>query len=129
MRVYAVAVRTDGIEKLSQEAYSSLEAAQRFIKSRTPEPGRLSMMKFRDVEGREYIIHDLLVREDGEEKTFWRVCQKYFDDGRVAVSVYTVKAAKKPESTSVEGKTFDEYNDYFETREEADEWAENARKA
>ncbi len=129
MRVYAVAVRTDGIEKLSQEAYSSLEAAQRFIKSRTPEPGRLSMMKFRDVEGREYIIHDLLVREDGEERTFWRVCQKYFDDGRVAVSVYAVKAAEKPESTSVEGKNFDEYNDYFETREEADEWAENARNA
>lgn len=24
---------------------------------------------------------------------------------------------------------FDEYNDYFDTREEADEWAENARKA
>ena len=84
------------------------------------------MMKFRDIEGREYIIHDLLVHE---EKTFWRVCQKYFDDGRVAVSVYSVKAAEKPESTSVEGKTFDEYNDYFETREEADEWAENARNA
>ena len=126
MRVYVVAVRTGGIEKLSQEAYSSLEAAQRFIKSRTPEPGRLSMMKLRDIEGREYIIHDLLVHE---EKTFWRVCQKYFDDGRVAVSVYSVKAAEKPESTSVEGKTFDEYNDYFETREEADEWAENARNA
>ena len=126
MRVYAVAVRTGGIEKLSQEAYSSLEAAQRFIKSRTPEPGRLSMMKFRDIEGREYIIHDLLVHE---EKTFWRVCQKYFDDGRVAVSVYSGKAAEMPESTSVEGKTFDEYNDYFETREEADEWAENARNA
>ena len=126
MRVYAVAVRTGGIEKLSQEAYSSLEAAQRFIKSRTPEPGRLSMMKFRDIEGREYIIHDLLVHE---EKTFWRVCQKYFDDGRVSVNVYSVKATKKPDSTSVEGKTFDEYNDYFDTREEADEWAENARKA
>ena len=92
MRVYAVMVRFDGAEKLSQEAYSSLEAAQRFIRSRSPEPGRLSMTKFRDSEGREYLIHDLLVREDGEEKTFWRVCQKYFDDGRVAVSVYTVKA-------------------------------------
>lgn len=129
MRVYAVMVRFNGTEKLSQEAYRSLEAAQRFIKSRIPEPGRLGMMKFRDTEGREYLIHDLLVREDGEEKTFWRVCQKYFDDGRVSVSVYTVKAAKKPDSTSVEGKTFDEYNDYFDTREEADEWAENARKA
>lgn len=129
MRAYAVMVRFNGTEKLSQEAYSSLEAAQRFIKSRIPEPGRLSMMKFRDAEGREYLIHDLLVREDGEEKTFWRVCQKYFDDGKVAVSIYSVRAAKKPDSTSVEGKNFDEYNDYFDTREEADEWADNARKA
>ena len=129
MRVYAIAVRTDGTEKLSQEAYSSLEAAQQFIESRHPRPKKVREMLYQDDEGREYLIHDLLVREDGEEETFWRVCQKYFDDGRVAVSVYSVKAAKKPESTSVEGKTFDEYNDYFDTREEADEWAENARKA
>ena len=129
MRVYAIAVRSDGSEKLSQEAYSSLEAAQQFIESRRPCPKKVREMLYQDDEGREYLIHDLLVREDGEEKTFWRVCQKYFDDGRVAVSIYSVKAAKKPESTSVEGKTFDEYNDYFDTREEADEWAKNARKA
>ena len=126
MRVYAVAICYEGSEKLSQEAYSSLEAAQRFIESRKPCPEKVREMFYQDGEGREYLIHDLLVRE---EKTFWRVCQKYFDDGRVAVSVYTVKAAEKPESTSVDGKTFDEYNDYFETREEADEWAENARNA
>lgn len=129
MRVYAVAVRTDGTEKLSQEAYSSLEAAQRFIEDRKPYPEKVREMLYQDGEGREYLIHDLLVRESGEEKTFWRVCQKYFDDGRVAVAVYTVKAANKPESTSVEGRNFDEYNDYFDTREEADEWAENARNA
>lgn len=129
MRVYAVSIRADGIEKLSQEAHSSLEAAQQFIENRRPCPEKVREMLYQDDEGREYLIHDLLVREDGEEKTFWRVCQKYFDDGRVAVSIYSVKAAKKPESTSVEGKTFDEYNDYFDTREEADEWADNARKA
>lgn len=129
MRVYVVSICANGSEKLSQEAYSSLEAARRFIKSRAPEPERLSMMKFRDTEGREYFIHDLLVREDSEEKTFWRVCQKYFDDGKVSVGVYAVRSAKKPESTLVEGRTFDEYNDYFDTREEADEWAENARNA
>lgn len=32
-------------------------------------------------------------------------------------------------STVVEGKTFDVYNDYFDTRYETDEWADNARKA
>ena len=129
MRVYAVAICYEGSEKLSQEAYSSLEAAQRFIESRKPCPEKVREMFYQDGEGREYLIHDLLVRKDGEEKTFWRVCQKYFDDGRVSVNVYSVKATKKPDSTSVEGKTFDEYNDYFDTREEADEWAENARKA
>lgn len=129
MRVYAIAVRADGIEKLSQEAYSSLEAAQQFIESRRPCPEKVQEMLYQDGEGREYLIHDLLVRETSEEKTFWRVCQKYFDDGRVSVAVYTVKADKKPDNTSVEGKTFDEYNDYFDTREEADEWAENARNA
>ena len=45
------------------------------------------------------------------------------------MGVYSVKADNLPESTSVEGKNFDEYNDYFETRQEADEWADNARKA
>jgi len=129
MRVYAVVVRFGGTEKLSQEAFNSLEEAQRFIESRRPCPEKVREMLYQDGEGREYSIHDLLVREAGEEKTFWRVCQKYFDDGRVAVSVYSVKAEKKPKNTVVEGKTFDEYNDYFETRQEADEWADNARKA
>lgn len=129
MRVYAVAFCANGTYNISQEAYSSVEAAQRFVETRRPNPQKVSEMFYQDSEGGEYFIHDLLVREDSEEKTFWRVCQKYFDDGRVAVSVYTVKAAKKPNNTSVEGKTFDEYNDYFDTREEADEWAENARNA
>ena len=53
MRVYAVLVLDErGSFGLSQEAYSSLEDAHRFIKSRVPEPGRLSMMRFRDSEGR-----------------------------------------------------------------------------
>lgn len=129
MRVYAVKVRFSGNEKLSQEAYSSLEAAQQFVESRRPRPEKVREMLYQDDEGREYLIHDLLVREDGEKKTFWRVCQKYFDDGRVSVAVYAVKDDKKPDSTFVEGKTFDEYNDYFYTREEADECAENARNA
>ena len=129
MRVYAVAFCANGTYNISQEAYSSLEAAQRFVESRRPNPKKVSEMFYQDSEGGEYFIHGLLVREDSEEKTFWRVCQKYFDDGRVSVAVYAVKATKKPDSTSVEGKTFDEYNDYFDTHEEADEGAENARNA
>ena len=64
MRAYAIlVVDKSGSVHLSQEAYSSLEDAHRFIKSRVPEPGRLSMMRFRDSEGREYHIHDLRVVE------------------------------------------------------------------
>lgn len=71
MTVYAVSIRFNGTEKLSQEAYSSLEEAHRFIKSRVPEPYRLGMMKFRDAEGREYLIHDLRVVEQKEKHEFW----------------------------------------------------------
>lgn len=129
MRVYAVMVCFDGTEKLSQEAYSSLEAAHRFIKSRVPEPERLSMMKFRDAEGREYIIHNLLVIEPKEKRQFWAVNTKFFDSGRVKVNVYPVFAEEKPEGGSQENKTCDEYIDYFDTQEEASAWAEQARNA
>lgn len=129
MRFYAVVFCANGTYKVLPEAYSSLEAAQRFIENLSPSPKKIREMRYQDSEGGEYFIHDLLIREGDEEKTFWRVCRKYFYDGRVAVSVYTVKAAEKPESTAVEGETFDEYNDYFDTRLEADEWADNARKA
>ena len=64
MRAYAIlVVERDGKARLSQEAYSSLEGAHKFIKSRVPVPGRLSMMLFRDGEGREYQVHDLRVIE------------------------------------------------------------------
>lgn len=129
MRVYAVLFCANGICNVFPEAYSSLEAAQRFIENRSPCPRKIREMRYQDGEGSEYFIQDLLIREGDEKETFWRVCQKYFDDGRVAVSIHTVKAAEKPEGTVVEGKTFDEYNDYFDTRHEADEWADKARKA
>ena len=67
MRAYAIlVVDKSGSVHLSQEAYSSLEAAHRFIESRVPTPGRLGMMKYRDSEGREYLIHDLQVIEPRE---------------------------------------------------------------
>lgn len=64
MRAYTIlVVEKDGSARLSQEAYASLEDAHRFIKSRVPSPGRLSLMRFRDSEGREYQVHDLRVIE------------------------------------------------------------------
>ena len=67
MRAYAIlVVDKSGGAQLSQEAYSSLDAAHRFIESRVPTPGRLSLMKYRDSDGREYRIHDLRVIEPKE---------------------------------------------------------------
>ena len=59
-------VEKSGASHLSQEAYSSLEDAHRFIRSRAPEPGQISLMSFRDADGREYHIHDLRVIETKE---------------------------------------------------------------
>ena len=128
MRVYAVAVRTGGIEKLSQEAYSSLEAAQRFIESRKPCPEKVREMFYQDGEGREYLIHDLLVNPP-KKRQFWGVSQKYFDSGKVKVNIFSAEAETKPENGMTENKMCDEYVDYFETYEEAEAWAEQARKA
>lgn len=129
MTVYAVSIRFNGTEKLSQEAYSSLEEAHRFIKSRVPEPGRLGMMKFRDAEGREYLIHDLRVVKQKEKHEFWGARQRYFDSGKVEVRIFPVEAETKPENQMTDGKAFDEYVDYFDTCEEAAAWADQALKA
>ena len=122
-------VEKSGEVNLSQESYSSLEDAHSFIKNRVPEPGRLGMMKFRDAEGREYLIHDLPVKKARELKTFWGVSQKYFDSGEVRVRVFPVTADAKPENGMTENKMCDEYVDYFDTYEEAVVWAEQAKKA
>lgn len=130
MRAYVIlVVEKGGDTSLSQEAYGCLEDAHRFIKSRVPEPGRLSMMKFRDSDGREYIIHDLRVVEPHGKRRFWGVSQKYFDSGKVKVNVFPVEAEEKPASKQTENKMCDEYVDYFESYEEACEWADQARKA
>ena len=60
MRVYAVAFCANGTYNISQEAYSSLEAAQRFVESRRPNPKKVSEMFYQDSEGGEYFIHGLL---------------------------------------------------------------------
>lgn len=129
MRAYVVVVVAPNKEVgVSQEAYSSLEDAQWFVGSRVPEPERLTPMKFRDSEGREYLIHDLLVNPP-KKRQFWGVSQKYFDSGKVKVNIFSVEAGTKPENGMTENKMCDEYIDYFDTYEEAVAWAEQARKA
>ena len=129
MRAYVVVVVAPNKEvSVSQEAYSSIEDAQWFVGSRAPEPERLTPMKFRDSEGREYLIHDLLVNPP-KKRQFWGVSQKYFDSGKVKVNIFSVEAETKPENGMTENKMYNEYIDYFDTYEEAAVWAEQARKA
>lgn len=64
MRAYAILVtEKNGESKLSQEAYCNLDDAHRFIMNRVPEQQQLSMIKYRDIEGKEYVIHYLQVIE------------------------------------------------------------------
>ena len=129
MRAYVIlVVEKAGETRLSQEAYSSLEDAHRFIRSRVPEPGRLSMMKFRDTDDREYVIHDLRVIEP-KKSMFWGVKQWYFDNGKVEVDVFSLEAEAKPNSRITEQVSYDEYIDYFDNYEEAAAWAEQALEA
>lgn len=61
--------------------------------------------------------------------TYWMVITKFFDSGRVKVNLSRVEADSKPEDTMVENKMCDEYRDYFDTYEEAYEYAEQSKKA
>lgn len=60
---------------------------------------------------------------------FWKVTTRFFDNGKVDVAVEQQEGASIPKNASAEKDKFDEYIDYFKTKEEADEWAEDARNA
>lgn len=60
---------------------------------------------------------------------FWKVTTRFFDNGKVDVAVEQQEGASIPKNSSAEKDKFDEYIDYFKTKKEADEWAEDARNA
>ena len=60
---------------------------------------------------------------------FWCVNQKYFDGGAVKVNVYAIEADEKPQNSYVENMMCDEYHDYFNTCEEANEFAKTVENA
>lgn len=60
---------------------------------------------------------------------FWKVTTRFFDNGKVDVSVEQQEGATMPGGTSAEKEKFDEYIDYFKTEKEARKWADDARKA
>lgn len=69
------------------------------------------------------------LKEVLSEMKFWCVSNKYFDSGKVKVTIFPVEAETKPENRMTENKMCDEYVDYFDTYEEAAAWADQARKA
>ena len=63
-------------------------------------------------------------------KTFWCVTTSYDDRGRVISNITnTVQAAEKPKDTYVITRRRDIYNDWFESREAAEEHVKEARTA
>lgn len=60
---------------------------------------------------------------------FWCVSNKYFDSGKVKVTVFQVEADTKPKNEMTENKMCDEYRDYFDTYEEAAKFAKQAMEA
>lgn len=62
-------------------------------------------------------------------KKFWAVSTKYFDSGRVKVSLYSVEAETKPKNAMTESKMCDHYIDYFDAYEEALAWYKQSKKA
>lgn len=55
-------------------------------------------------------------------KIFWVVQQKYFDNGEVEMKVMQCSADSKPSNNHIYKNTFDEYNDYFNTKTEVKRW-------
>jgi len=59
-RVYVIETITNGVHKLSQEAYGNYNAAKKFIESRSDHPILIAPFWYKS-EDTEYIVHDILV--------------------------------------------------------------------
>ncbi|WP_320973317.1 hypothetical protein [Enterocloster bolteae] len=82
--------------------------------------------------------NEALTKEEAEDyeltlggmKTYWCVTTSIDDRGRVVSNITnTVEAVIKPENSSTSTSRRDIYNDWFESREEAQAFVEEAQKA
>lgn len=65
-----------------------------------------------------------------EMKTFWCVTTTVYDDGRVVSAIADcIQATSKPENVSRELKRKDVYCDWFDSKEEADQFVKDAKNA
>lgn len=63
-------------------------------------------------------------------KTFWCVTTSVYDNGSVRAAITDcIKAVKKPENEVRELKKKDVYHDWFGSKEEADQFVEDAKNA
>lgn len=63
-------------------------------------------------------------------KTFWCVTTSVHDNGKVRAAITNcIQAVKKPESESRELRNKDVYHDWFGSKEEADKFVEDAKRA
>lgn len=64
------------------------------------------------------------------ERTYWCVTSSVYDDGRIVAAITnSIQAVKKPENKSKELKRKDIYLDWFDSKEEADQFVEDAKNA
>ena len=59
-RVYVIEVITNGVHKISQEAYWDYDDAKKFIEKRSDNPNMVNPFLFKS-ENHEYYIHDMLI--------------------------------------------------------------------
>ena len=63
-------------------------------------------------------------------KTYWCVTTSIYDNGRVISAITnSIQAVKKPKNKSKALRTKDIYHDWFGSKEEAEEFVEDAKKA
>ena len=62
-------------------------------------------------------------------KTYYRVTSTFDNKGRTRAFVEMVRASNKPEGTFFSNNRFDVYEDYFESEEEARQFAAEAKNA
>lgn len=61
--------------------------------------------------------------------TIYHVAAKYYNNGRVSVSFYTLELDHKPENTFKETAVYDIYNDYFTNKKEAEQFYNDTKHA
>lgn len=62
-------------------------------------------------------------------KIYYKVTSRFYDNGKTSADISAVKTNEKPENGYNELRTHDEYTDYFDTIEEAQEFVKGVYEA